>query len=53
MKIDARTMAAIALVLLGLALLDQGTTLRILGTIQSLVIIVLGITATLYLWKRM
>lgn len=53
MKIDSRTMGAILVIIIGIALLDQTTTFRILGTIQSLVFIITGITITLYLWKRM
>ena len=53
MKISPRIMGAIVLVVIGLAMLDQTTTFRILSTVQSLVIIILGITAILYLWKRM
>lgn len=51
---DNRTLLVILLAgIIIIALLDQTMTMRLLGTVQSLVIILLGITATLYLWKRM
>jgi hypothetical protein len=53
MNVNPRLRGAMVLVVMGLAWLDQTTTLRLLGTLQSLVIIILGMTATLYLWKRM
>lgn len=54
MKWFDRTWLVIVILLVGAAILFQpGWLLSILSMIQSLVIIVLGSVATVYLWKRL
>jgi hypothetical protein len=54
MKLNNRTLAlGVILAFIVLLILNPNGIMYTLGIIQSLVIIVLGIVATLYLWKRM
>ena len=54
MKLDNRTLAlGVILAFVVLLILNPNGIMYTLGIIQSLVIIVLGIVATMYLWKRM
>ena len=54
MKLNNRTLAlGIVLAFVVLLILNPNGIMYTLGIIQSLVIIVLGIVATMYLWKRM
>jgi hypothetical protein len=51
---DNRTILLILIVAVALVmLLNPGWLRSVLDTVQSIVIIVLGIVATAYLWKRM
>jgi hypothetical protein len=54
MKLNNRTLAlGVLLAFVILLILNPNGLMYTLNVIQSLVIIVLGIVATLYLWKRM
>ena len=54
MKLNNRTLAlGVILAFIVLLILNPNGIMYTLGIIQSLVIIVLGIVATMYLWKRM
>ena len=54
MKLNNRTLAlGVILAFVILLILNPNGIMYTLGIIQSLVIIVLGIVATMYLWKRM
>ena len=54
MRLDNRTLAlGVVLAFVVLLILNPNGIMYTLGIIQSLVIIVLGIVATMYLWKRM
>ena len=54
MRLDNRTLAlGVILAFVVLLILNPNGIMYTLGIIQSLVIIVLGIVATMYLWKRM
>ena len=54
MKLNNRTLAlGVLLAFVILLILNPNGLMYTLGVIQSLVIIVLGIVATMYLWKRM
>jgi len=54
MRLDNRTLAlGIVLAFVVLLILNPNGIMYTLGIIQSLVIIVLGVVATMYLWKRM
>lgn len=54
MKLDNRTIGlAVLLAFVVLLILNPNGLIYTLNVIQSLVIIVLGVVATMYLWKRM
>ncbi len=54
MKLDNRTIGlVVVLAFVVLLILNPNGLIYTLNVIQSLVIIVLGVVATLYLWKRM
>ena len=54
MTLNNRTLAlGVILAFILLLILNPNGLMYTLGVIQSLVIIVLGIVATMYLWKRM
>jgi len=54
MRLNNRTLAlGVVLAFVVLLILNPNGIMYTLGIIQSLVIIVLGIVATMYLWKRM
>jgi len=54
MRLDNRTLTlGVILAFVILLILNPNGLMYTLGVIQSLVIIVLGIVATMYLWKRM
>jgi hypothetical protein len=54
MKLNNRTLAlGVLLAFVILLILNPNGLMYTLNVVQSLVIIVLGIVATLYLWKRM
>jgi hypothetical protein len=51
---DNRTLIIVAIIVLAtVMILNPNWLMYALGTIQSIVIIVLGIVATIYLWKRL
>jgi hypothetical protein len=51
---DNRTVLVIAIAIVAVVMiLNPGWLLSVLGIVQSVVIIVLGIVATVYLWKRL
>lgn len=54
MKLDNRTIGlGVLLAFVVLLILNPNGLIYTLNVIQSLVIIVLGVVATMYLWKRM
>lgn len=54
MKLDNRTLGLIVIVGILLVLaINPGSLLTTLSLIQTVVFIILGIVATLYLWKRL
>ena len=54
MKLDNRTLGlGVVLAFIVLLILNPNGLMYTLNVLQSLVIIVLGVVATLYLWKRM
>ncbi len=54
MKLDNRTIGLVVLLaFVVLLILNPNGLIYTLNVIQSLVIIVLGVVATMYLWKRM
>ena len=54
MKLDNRTLGlGVVLAFIVLLILNPNGLMYTLSVLQSLVIIVLGVVATLYLWKRM
>jgi hypothetical protein len=54
MQLNNRTLAlGVILAFVVLLILNPNGIMYTLGIIQSLVIIVLGVVATMYLWKRM
>lgn len=53
-RLDNRTlMLIVVLAFLVLLIINPNGLMFTLGAIQSVVIIILGIVATLYLWKRL
>ena len=53
-RFDNRTLAMLlVLSVVLLLILNPGGIMFALGVIQSIVIIILGVVATMYLWKRM
>lgn len=53
-QLNNRTLALIVLLaFIVLLIINPSGLMFALGTIQSIVIITLGIVATMYLWKRM
>lgn len=53
MKNNLTIVVLVAVIVLAASIIDPYFNARILGTIQSVVMITLGVTAIIYLWRHM